>query len=94
MLRYTTRDLLWLTVAVAIACGWWLSEARNRATQRAAKSELMVLQIKLLKESWRKEEERDRADQQALQADALNELLQTNGTKEQVKEEMLGTNGS
>ena len=27
-LRFTIRDLLWLTVVVALAVGWWLDHAK------------------------------------------------------------------
>jgi hypothetical protein len=27
-LRFTIRDLLWLTVVVALAVGWWLDHSR------------------------------------------------------------------
>jgi uncharacterized membrane-anchored protein len=32
-LRFTIRDLLWLTALVALAVGWWL-DRRNVAQQR------------------------------------------------------------
>ncbi len=28
MFRFTIRDVLWLTVVVAICCGWWLEHRR------------------------------------------------------------------
>lgn len=28
MLRFTTRDLLWLMLVVGLACGWWISLAK------------------------------------------------------------------
>jgi hypothetical protein len=33
MFRFTTRDLLWLTVMVALAIGWWL-ESRSASQMR------------------------------------------------------------
>ena len=30
MFRFTIRDVLWLTVLVALAVGWWLDHARTR----------------------------------------------------------------
>ena len=43
-MRFTIRDLLWLTVVVALGVAWWLDrsaieESRARATIRAAKLE-------------------------------------------------------
>jgi hypothetical protein len=29
-MRFTIRDLLWLTVVVAVALGWWLERTRDR----------------------------------------------------------------
>jgi len=32
MFRFTIRDLFWLTILVALGCGWWLEHTRaNRA---------------------------------------------------------------
>jgi hypothetical protein len=28
MFRFTIRDVLWLTVVVAVGCGWWLEHRR------------------------------------------------------------------
>jgi len=28
MFRFTIRDVLWLTVVVALACAWWLDRSR------------------------------------------------------------------
>jgi hypothetical protein len=36
-LRFTIRDLLWLTLVVALAVGWWID--RNRLNERAEKAE-------------------------------------------------------
>jgi hypothetical protein len=38
-LRFTIRDLLWLTVVVALAVGWWLDRARIEEKRQALKSE-------------------------------------------------------
>ena len=29
MFRFTIRDVLWLTVVVAMGVGWWVERARN-----------------------------------------------------------------
>lgn len=34
MFRFTTRDLLWLTVVVAMGLGWWIHHARQMARQK------------------------------------------------------------
>jgi len=35
-MRFSIRDILWLTVVVAIAVGWWLSMPRSIGTARVA----------------------------------------------------------
>ena len=35
MLRFTIRDLLWLTVAVALAVGWWMDRSEQARKWRA-----------------------------------------------------------
>jgi hypothetical protein len=35
MFRFTIRDVLWLTVVVALSVGWWVNQARLRAENRA-----------------------------------------------------------
>ena len=32
MLRFTIRDILWLTVVVAIGAAWWMEHHTNAAT--------------------------------------------------------------
>jgi hypothetical protein len=34
MLRFSIRDLLWLTVVVGLAVGWWVHLAQREATYR------------------------------------------------------------
>ncbi len=36
MFRFTIRDLLWLTVVVAMGCGWWFHYSRQLARQQEA----------------------------------------------------------
>jgi hypothetical protein len=35
MFRFTIRDVLWLTVVVALAVGWWLERSRSERLERA-----------------------------------------------------------
>ena len=39
MFRFTIRDVLWLTVVVAMGCGWWSQQAmiRKERAELAAK---------------------------------------------------------
>jgi len=34
MFRFTTRDVLWLTVAAALACAWWLERRTSNRMSR------------------------------------------------------------
>ena len=34
MFRFTIRDVLWLTVMVALGVGWWLERARSQGQAR------------------------------------------------------------
>jgi len=45
-LRFTIRDLLWLTLVVALAVGWWID---RRAIQRQSAVELNALRHELIK---------------------------------------------
>jgi hypothetical protein len=38
MFRFTIRDVLWLMVVVALACGWWVSLSRSKEELRDARS--------------------------------------------------------
>jgi hypothetical protein len=40
MFRFTIRDVLWLTVVVALAVGWWLDRARTHATLTTYQAEI------------------------------------------------------
>ncbi len=35
MFRFTIRDVLWLTVVVALAVGWWVEHRRTAAREAA-----------------------------------------------------------
>jgi hypothetical protein len=41
MFRFTIRDMLWLTVVVALGVAWWIErrDSLNQATQWAPKKE-------------------------------------------------------
>ena len=41
-LRFTIRDLLWLTVVVALAEGWWLDRAKLAADLTANHQEMQI----------------------------------------------------
>jgi len=43
--RFTTRDLLWLMVVVAIACGWWLESRRSPTRQLQFRAEALQAAI-------------------------------------------------
>jgi hypothetical protein len=46
MFRFTIRDVLWLTVVVAMACGWWID--RQSLSARLTHAEKVIGGFKLL----------------------------------------------
>jgi hypothetical protein len=42
-LRFTIRDLLWLTLVVALAVGWWIDHRQLASDAAAAKTPLREL---------------------------------------------------
>jgi hypothetical protein len=42
-MRFTIRDLLWLTVVVGLAAGWYLDSRSKQATMREQTERLAVL---------------------------------------------------
>jgi hypothetical protein len=38
MFRFTIRDVLWLTVAVALAVGWWIEHQRHVSSAATVKA--------------------------------------------------------
>ncbi len=48
MLRFTIRELLWLTLAVAITCGWWLESVRAHQWRERAELAVGVLEAECL----------------------------------------------
>ena len=48
MLRFTIRELLWLTLAVAITCGWWLEPVRAHQWRQRAELAVGVLEAECL----------------------------------------------
>ncbi len=45
--RFTIRDLLWLTVVVAICCGWWLDRSKLVWSYGKARETIANLREKL-----------------------------------------------
>jgi hypothetical protein len=48
VLRFTIRELLWLTLAVAITCGWWLESVRAHQWRQRAELAVGVLEAECL----------------------------------------------
>jgi len=44
MFRFTIRDVLWLTVVVALAIGWWLDQDQIRRERAALRDERQAFQ--------------------------------------------------
>jgi len=53
MLRFTIRDVLWLTVAVALVCGWLSDHARLKLLLAAAEVRIRQWEISLDQEKTR-----------------------------------------
>lgn len=51
MFRFTIRDVLWLTVVVALGVGWWLNSNAILRSERDAKAR----EISFLQDEWRLE---------------------------------------
>ena len=55
MFRFTIRDVLWLTVVVALAVGWWLARRHERdlalQNAREQQSQFQMVSEMLLKET-------------------------------------------
>jgi hypothetical protein len=47
MFRFTIRDVLWLTVVVALAVGWLVERSNARATLQAVRRELLATRVLL-----------------------------------------------
>jgi hypothetical protein len=48
VIRFTIRELLWLTLAVAITCGWWLESVRAHQWRERAELAVGVLEAECL----------------------------------------------
>jgi hypothetical protein len=46
MFRFSTRDLLWLTVLVALGVAWWVDHSRQSAARVAAEQQAKLLEAK------------------------------------------------
>lgn len=55
MFRFTTRDVLWLTVVVALAAGWWMdrSSLAWRRTQALRTIDSLRQQLDAKEPGWR-----------------------------------------
>jgi hypothetical protein len=42
MFRFTIRDVLWLTVVVGLACGWWIYARAMNAENATYRRELEI----------------------------------------------------
>jgi hypothetical protein len=55
MFRFTIRDVLWLTVVVALSVGWWmnstrLSETTTRLSEAEAKQQSLQAKLDAIRE--------------------------------------------
>ena len=47
-LRFTIRDLLWLTLVAALAVGWWIDHRRTDSAMREAQTKAAILQAEFV----------------------------------------------
>jgi hypothetical protein len=57
-MRFTIRDLLWLTLLAAVAVAWWVDRARQQAKIRDQQAELVDWQQKTLELAIDRDRER------------------------------------
>jgi hypothetical protein len=48
MFRFTIRDVLWLTVVVGLACGWWIERRKLQSDNLQLRSELIKVGFRLV----------------------------------------------
>jgi hypothetical protein len=56
MFRFSIRDVLWLTVVVAVGCAWWNAERKKTAemaTLAKCRQHALILRGNLLHAQWR-----------------------------------------
>jgi hypothetical protein len=47
MFRFTIRDVLWLTVVVALAVGWWIGNRMSSQTEAALRAQVEAQMIEM-----------------------------------------------
>jgi len=52
MFRFTIRDVLWLTVVVALGCAWWLNRQSMNSERAAWDKERIAIGNKAKEEQW------------------------------------------
>jgi len=52
MLRFTIRDVLWLTVVVGLGCGWWIEHRRSTLWSSRSKAALHVISKRGITAHW------------------------------------------
>ena len=50
MFRFSTRDMLWLTVVVAVGAGWWVDHRRQAAEIGRLKEPVAGFDIRAMEE--------------------------------------------
>ena len=71
MFHFTIRDVLWLTVVVAMGAGWCLDHLKTHVDWREAGLREAYIHEQVRAEHWRAEKERRRADSATISRDFL-----------------------
>ena len=59
-MRFSIRDILWLTILVAIAVGWWLDHRASTQTEQQLRLELFAERVEQAQKSVAEIDERVR----------------------------------
>ena len=57
MFRFTIRDVLWLMVVVALACGWWLNVKSIHLAQEKRDKEIYDRSMEMLNQAKAQDKE-------------------------------------
>jgi hypothetical protein len=69
MFRFTIRDVLWLTVVVGLACGWWIEH--RRAVRQSEELLMRTRQMEAVESHTAWVNERERRFEQAMREERL-----------------------
>jgi hypothetical protein len=80
-MRFSIRDLLWLTAIAGLSCAWWIDSHRQNAQIRVFQQIAGIESLRLFSDDWEAITKGIRADNQLLsfRVQALKHELETRG---------------